>query len=94
MKTYRVSRDLYPYVRRSLLNHYYSCRILQDADYTLKCATNASSDTFHKIVQEARAQKKSMKIGSTWINKAEFNTALLTRGVRHFKTDVILDKYL
>lgn len=51
MKTYRVSSDLKNFVRRVLVRSFYSCRMTKDKNGQWYCTTNASSDTFHKIVQ-------------------------------------------
>ena len=54
MRSYKVSCSLRHYVRKRLKKSLYSCTMLQDADGNWMCQTNASSDTFHTIVEMAR----------------------------------------
>lgn len=72
-KSYRVSPGLKPLVRRILLRSFYTCRMHSDEDGTIWCDTNASSDTFHKIVQRAKCEKKTEETGTFWVTSREAN---------------------
>ena len=54
MRTFRVKPEICSYLRKNLLNAYYSCRFFADENGNTQCKTNASSDTFHKMVIRPR----------------------------------------
>ena len=76
MRKYRISKDLKPYIRRILLRSFYQCHIEAHKD-TLWCHTNASSDTFHRIVQRAKCEKASSETGIFYVTTKEANNSLL-----------------
>lgn len=76
MKKYRISKSMKPYIRRILVRSFYRCRI-EEKDGQIWCHTNASSDTFHKIVQRAKCEKASSEDGIFYVTAKEANNALL-----------------
>lgn len=76
MKTYRVSSDLKNFVRRVLVRSFYSCRMTKDKNGQWYCTTNASSDTFHKIVQRAKCEKLTKETGAFHVTNRERNNEL------------------
>ena len=67
MKTYKVSADIRPYLRRNLLRGCYSCRFFRDEKGVLRCKTNASSETFHKMIVFSRSDRDSEKYGIKYV---------------------------
>ena len=67
MKKYRISKSMKPYIRRRI----------EEKDGQIWCHTNASSDTFHKIVQRAKCEKASSEDGIFYVTAKEANNALL-----------------
>lgn len=71
MRKYRVSPELKKYVRRVLHWCYCSCRMETADDGTIWCYTNASSNTFHKIVQRAKCLKRGDETGLCYLTSEE-----------------------
>lgn len=76
MRKYRISPGLKKYVRKVLIRCFYSCRMEQE-DGCWWCYTNASSDTFHRIVQRARCEKVSDETGTFYVTYSEAKDTLL-----------------
>lgn len=76
MNKYRVSEGLKYYIRRILVRSFYSCYMFEQ-NGMIWCKTNASSDTFHRIVQRAKCEKVSMETGTFYVTTREANNALL-----------------
>lgn len=77
MKKYKISEELKPYIRKILIRSFYQCKMTKDADNNLFCITNASSDTFHKIVQRAKCEKMSKETGSFYVTAKEAQNTML-----------------
>nr|WP_303181816.1 hypothetical protein [Lachnoclostridium phocaeense] len=76
MKKYKVSRELKPYIRRILVRSFYKCKLILDPAGQYWCYTNANSDTFHRIVQRAKCEKKTSETGLLQFTAKEANNAL------------------
>ena len=76
MRKYRVRKELKPYVSRILTRSFYKCRMVEENN-TLFCINNAGSDTFHKIVQRAKCEKKSNESGSFYVTSREAKNTML-----------------
>ena len=63
MRKYKVSKELKPFVRRILARSFYKCKMIPDEHGQVWCYTNATSDTFHRVVQRAKCEKKSKETG-------------------------------
>lgn len=49
----------------------------EDEAGTLWCYTNASSDTFHKVVQRARCEKRTKETGIFFVTTREANNPIM-----------------
>lgn len=78
-KRYRVSNELKPYVRRVLMTSFYSCRMVIDKNKQCWCETNASSNTFHRIVQRAKCEKRSREDGTFYVTSREAESPTILR---------------
>lgn len=76
-RRYRVNPSLKHYVRRVLIRSFYSCKMREDEAGTLWCYTNASSDTFHKVVQRARCEKRTKETGIFFVTTREANNPIM-----------------
>ena len=76
MKKYKVSKELKPYIRRILVRSFYKCKLVPDTEGRYWCYTNANSDTFHRIVQRAKCEKKTKETGFLQFTAKEANNAL------------------
>ena len=94
MRSYKVSCSLRPYVRKRLKKSLYSCTMLQDADGNWMCQTNASSDTFHTIVEMARSDKESEEFGIRIVPKNRINHFCYLENCIVFAVTTLLDCYL
>ena len=70
MNKYKVSKELRPYVMAVLLRSFYKCQVSETGGQCF-CTTNASSDTFHRIVQRAKCEKVTEETGLFQITKEE-----------------------
>ena len=73
MRDYKVSHALKPFVNRILRQSYHDCHMYTDRNGQVWCKTNASSDTFHRVVQRAKCQKMSTEEGVLCMTSEEFN---------------------
>lgn len=91
MKKYRISKELKHYIRRTLFASFRPCKITTDANGQLWCETNASSNTFHKVVQRAKCEKRSKEDGVFYVTAKEaasptlLDTMLRQRGITSYQ---------
>lgn len=76
MRKYKVSKELKPFVRRILARSFYKCKMIPDEHGQVWCYTNATSDTFHRVVQRAKCEKKSKETGFLQFTSKEVNNPL------------------
>lgn len=94
MRSYKVSSSLRPYVRRRLRRSLYSCNMLQDTDGTWQCQTSASADTFHSIVEMAKADKLSDETGICTAPQDKVNRYCYLEGCTAFAVPSLKECYL
>ena len=94
MRSYKVSNSLRSYVRRRLKKSLHSCTMLQVADGNWMCQTNASSDTFHAIVEMAKSDKESEELCIRIVPKNRINHFCYLENCTAFAVTAILNCYL
>ena len=78
MKKYKVSKELYPFVRKILTRGYHKFSFEKDeTNGRWLCHTPISSDNFHKIIQRAKCEKKSKEDNVYYVTSRERNSTLL-----------------
>lgn len=93
MKHYKVSKELYPFVRRILTRGYHKFSF-EETDEGWLCITPISSDNFHKIIQRAKCEKKSRETGNFYVTAREHNNTLLLNALLEMgnqKSCIIID---
>lgn len=76
MKSYKVSNELKPYIRRILTRSFHTFKFEKSGDQWI-CRTPISSNSFHKIVQRAACEKKSKETGLFYVTPEERENSLL-----------------
>lgn len=94
MKTYKVSADIRPYLRRNLLRGCYSCRFFRDEKGILRCKTNASSETFHKMIVFSRSDRDSEKYGIKYVPYNKINMELILNETPAYVVEKVAECYL
>lgn len=94
MKTYKVSADIRPYLRRNLLRGCYSCRFFRDEKGVLRCKTNASSETFHKMIVFSRSDRDSEKYGIKYVPYNKINMELILNETPAYVVEKVAECYL
>ena len=77
MKKYKVSKGLKPYVRRILARSYHKYHMVTDGNGQIWCETDVSSDTFQRIVQRAKCEKRTEETGVFQVTAREANNRFL-----------------
>ena len=77
MKQYKVTKELYPFVRRVLTKGFHKFSFNKKEDGNWICETPISSDKFHNIVQRAYCEKRSKEDGVFYVTSRERNSTLL-----------------
>lgn len=80
MRTFKVKPEICRYLRKNLLNAYYSCRFFADENGNTRCKTNASSDTFHKMVIQSRCDLDSEESGLKHVPDHRLNVDYFLNG--------------
>lgn len=80
MRTFKVKPEICSYLRKNLLNAYYACRFFTDESGITRCKTNASSDTFHKMVIQSRCDLDSEESGLKHVPDRRLNMDYFLNG--------------
>lgn len=80
MKSFKVKPEICGHLRKNLLNAYYACRFFTDENGNTRCKTNASSDTFHKMVIQSRCDLDSEETGIKHVPDHRLNVDYLLNG--------------
>lgn len=81
MRQFKVSGNLKPFVNRILKESYYSSSMYTDNSGQAWCKTNASSDTFHRVVLRAKCQKMSAEEGVLCMTSEEYNNPFIRSSI-------------
>ena len=80
MRSFRVKPEICRYLRKNLLNAYYSCRFFADENGNTRCKTNSSSYTFHKMVIQSLCDLDSEESGLKHVPDHRLNVDYLLNG--------------
>ena len=83
-----------PYLRRNLLRGCYSCRFFRDEKGVLRCKTNASSETFHKMIVFSRSDRDSEKYGIKYVPYNKINMELILNETPAYVVEKVAECYL